>query len=271
MARTFIIAADPDSAAELVRMIEQTDDQFQVCNIALSVKEAKAFMVQGKFPELIISDVELSDGLSFEIFKAFPGCAPIIYCADCRKYALTAFDNNGIDYLLKPLIQSKLQKSLKKFSQFKELFREDMIIPRRNAPKLFPYPTNYKSSILAYFKDQIIPVSLDKTQYIYYNNYQVTVHTNDAQYETRDTLNNLLTSLNPKQFFRANRQFIIHRRSVKTIQQHFGRKLLVGITTPTPEPVIISKANTTDFLKWMEGIQTSTTIPMLEKTARLVS
>ena len=76
MARTFVIAADPDSAADLVRKIEQTDDQFQVCNIALSVKEAKAFMAFGQFPELIISDVVLSDGLSFDIFKAFPGCAP---------------------------------------------------------------------------------------------------------------------------------------------------------------------------------------------------
>lgn len=254
MTKVLIIASDANAGIELSQMIGQTAGDFQVCGILHKISEARQWLTDNNAPQLIFCDIELEDGLGFEIFRNLPVAAPIIFCTDCQEYALKAFENNGIDYLLKPLNPERLQKSLKKFTRLKELFGEENTSYSKRISHVASGMNGYKSSMLVYFQDKIIPVSLDKLDYIYYNNYTVNVHTQNAQYETRDTLNNIITTLNPRDFFRANRQFILHRKSVTSIQQYFGRKLLVGTSFPTPEPVIISKANATEFLKWVEGL-----------------
>jgi two-component system response regulator LytT len=254
MTKVLIIASDANAGFELSQMIEQTAGDFQVCGMLHKISEARHWLRDNNTPQLIFCDIELEDGLGFEIFRNLPVAAPVIFCTNCQEYALKAFENNGIDYLLKPLNPERLQKSLKKFARLKELFGEENASYSKRISHVASGMNSYKSSMLVYFQDKIIPVSLDKLDYIYYNNYTVNVHTQNAQYETKDTLNNIITTLNPRDFFRANRQFILHRKSVTSIQQYFGRKLLVGTSFPTPEPVIISKANATEFLKWVEGL-----------------
>jgi len=249
-----IIESKPQDADALKQMIEQSNSDFNICKIVYSAKDACDWLMNNKAPQLIFCDVQLPDGLGFDIFRSIPVAAPVIFCTNCQEHALKAFENNGIDYLVKPFNNDRLQKALKKFMQFKQIFGEESIVQKQNFNYSISGINKYKSSLLVYFQDKIIPISLDKLDFIYYNNYQVTVHTQNAQYETRDTLNNIINSLNPHDFFRANRQFIIHRKSVTSIQQYFGRKLLVGTSFPTPEPVIISKANASEFLRWMEGL-----------------
>jgi len=254
MTNVLIIESKLQDANALKQMIEQTNPNFNVCSIVNSVKEARNWLMNNKAPQLIFCDIQLSDGQGFDIFRSLPVAAPVIFCTSCQEYALKAFENNGIDYLLKPISNDRLQKSLQKFLQFKQIFGEENAPQKQNFNYSVSSTNKYKSSLLVYYQDKIIPISLDKLDFIYYNNYQVNVHTQNAQYETRDTLNSIINSLNPHDFFRANRQFIIHRKSVTSIQQYFGRKLLVGTSFPTPEPVIISKANASEFLKWVEGL-----------------
>ncbi|GGB88218.1 DNA-binding response regulator [Dyadobacter sediminis] len=256
MTEILIIENESKIAQELKDMIELTNAEFKVCGILQSVFEAKIWLINNKTPQLIFCSIQLPDGLGFEIFQDLSIAAPVIFCTDYNEYALEAFENNGIDYLLKPLDHFKLQRSLKKFTQLKELFGEENALNNRKFNNAALYLNSYKSSLLVYYQDKIIPVSLDKVDFIYYNNYQVNVYMQNAHYETRDTLNNIITSLNPKDFFRANRQFIIHRKAVVNIQQYFGRKLLIGTSSPTPEPVVVSKANSSEFLKWVEGLNT---------------
>ena len=257
MTDVLIIEDDLEEANLLKQMIEQTSTDYRVCSIIHSVTEARGWLMNNKTPQLIFCDIQLSDGLGFKIFQDLNVTVPVIFCTAYHEYALEAFENNGIDYLIKPIDNERLHKSLRKYSQLKELFGEVNSFNKR-VSGVMPYLNGYKSSLLVYFQDKIIPVSLDQLDFIYYNNYQVTVHTQNAQYETRDTLNNIFATLNPRDFFRANRQFIIHRKAVTSIQQYFGRKLLIGTSSPTPEPVIISKANASDFLKWVEGLKSDT-------------
>lgn len=253
MIDTLIIASNASEAEVLKQMIENANSGFKVSEILLSVRETKIWLTGNKGPHLIFCDIELKDGLGFEIFGGAPA-APVIYFTSYDAYALEAFENSGIDYLIKPIDERKLESSLRKFLQLKNLFGEEGAVHPKPAKIGSPKFNSYKTSLLVYFQDKIIPVNMDQMDFIYYNNYIVTVHAQSAHYETRDTLNNIVTTLNPRDFFRANRQFIIHRKAVTNIQQYFGRKLLVGMSCPTPEPVIISKANASDFLKWMEGL-----------------
>ncbi|QRQ99477.1 LytR/AlgR family response regulator transcription factor [Dyadobacter sandarakinus] len=271
MTNVLIIENDSIVAQELKMMIEQAGLGFTVCDVIHSVVDARVWLMTNKAPQLIFCDVQLADGLGFDIFSNMPVVAPVIFCTHDGDYAFKAFENYGIDYLLKPLSPEKLRRSLLKFAQLKELFGEENALTKRPASSPVTYRNNYKTSLLVYYQDKIIPISLDKLDFIYYNNYQVSVYAQNARYETRDTLNNIITTLNPKDFFRANRQFIIHRKAVTSIQQYFGRKLLIGIASPTPEPVIISKANATDFLKWVEGMHYQAPLPMLLENARLVN
>ena len=272
MTDVLVIEHDLEQANQLKKMIEQTGNDFKVCGILPSIMDARVWLMKNKMPQLIFCDIQLADGPGFDIFEDFPIAAPVIFCTSYHEYALEAFENNGIDYLLKPIDNVRLAKSLRKYSQLKELFAEvhSTYSKRINYPH--PYTNNYKTSLLVYYQDKIIPVNLNQLDFIYYNNYQVTVHTQNTQYETRDTLNNIFATLNPRDFFRANRQFIIHRKAITNIQQYFGRKLLIGTSTPTPEPIIISKANASDFLKWVEGLSTEdVALPLMMDNARFMS
>ncbi|WP_221391316.1 LytTR family DNA-binding domain-containing protein [Dyadobacter sp. NIV53] len=269
MTEVLIIEENLSEAELLKQMIEQTATGFKVCGIFSSIMNARVWLLKNKMPQLIFCDIQLADGPGFDIFEDFPIAAPVIFCTSYHEYALEAFENNGIDYLIKPIDNVRLNKSLRKFTQLKELFAEVNSSYSKRISYTGGYTSNYKSSLLVYYQDKIIPINLDQVDFIYYNNYQVTVHTQNGQYETRDTLNNIFSTLNPKDFFRANRQFIVHRKAVSNIQQYFGRKLLIGVNSPTPEPVIISKANASDFLKWVEGLSTEDVIlPLMMDNVR---
>lgn len=254
MVNVLLILAQPKSTDVFIHMIEQSGGNFRVCDTVHSVREAKSWLADNQTPELIVCDAELEDGPSFPIFESLSQTPPIIYCAASNENAIKAFAHSAIDYLVYPVEPQTLQRSLAKFAGFKE-FLSVAHAPRPAAEvRTYKAPSSYKSFLLSYYKDKIIPVSLEQTEYLYYNNSGVTIHTSDAKYETRDTLNSIIDALNPNEFYRANRQFIIHRKAVKSIRQYFGRKLLIDTTTATPEPVIISKANASEFLRWVEGI-----------------
>ncbi|WP_031527746.1 LytR/AlgR family response regulator transcription factor [Dyadobacter crusticola] len=253
MTSILLIEDEVEIASDLKKMIEHFGNGFTVCGVLSSVQEAKRWLTSNKSPHLILCDIQLSDGLSFSIFEHLSIKCPVIFCTGHNDHAMEAFENNGIDYLLKPIDVFSLHKSLEKFKRFRDFLSEDFSRDISTLKRAMIARNTFRSSVLVYVKDQIIPINLDNIDFIYYNNYQVSVYAGSMRYETRDTLNNILDTLNPRDFFRANRQFIVHRKAVISIQQYFGRKLLVGVTCTTPEPLIVSKANASDFLKWIEG------------------
>lgn len=256
MTNILLIEDEEQVAFDLKQMISHFGNDFKVCATIDSVAKAKRWLVTNKTPHLIICTVHLPDGLSFSIFQDLMITCPVIFCTVHHEHALEAFENNGIDYLLKPVDVFGLHRSLERFRQFKNLLSEDLARDIARVNKVMHNRDAFRSSVLVYVKDQIIPISLEDIDFIYYNNYQLIVYAAGAQYETRDTLNHILETLNPRDFYRANRQFIVHRKAIVSIQQYFGRKLLVGVNCSTPEPLIVSKANASDFLKWIEGLHT---------------
>ena len=110
MTNVIIIEDDSKVAFELKEMIEQTGSDFKVCSILHTVLDARVWLMSNKAPQLIFCDIQLADGLGFEIFRNLPISAPVIFSTSYDEYALKAFENNGIDYLLKPIDNARLQK-----------------------------------------------------------------------------------------------------------------------------------------------------------------
>lgn len=251
-----IIEDEIKTARELKKNIEKTFDSALVLDILSGVTEAIKWFKENNEPDIIFSDIQLSDGLSFEIYKRIEIKAPIIFCTAFDEYAIEAFKTSGIDYLLKPIDEEKLIQSINKYKSLKETFNNANIDANHIKSLLQNLPNNnFKKTILIHFQDKIVPIKADNIAYIHYELGTVYIMTVDAKkYFINQTLDELENALNTQLFFRANRQFIINKNVILNIENYFTRRLLVKLTMQTSEDIIISKIKAPLFLKWVESV-----------------
>ena len=204
-------------------------------------------------PEIIFSDIELGDGLSFEIFKNLCIKVPIIFCTAFDEYAIRAFEANGIDYLLKPIDETMLQKSLSKYLHLKEHLVNEVQNALNLERVIDQLNIEYKQTLLVNYREKIIPIKLQDVGFIYASNGLVYLElVDDKRFTISYTLEQLESMLDPKDFFRANRKFIINKAFVENIEHYFNRKLFVNCKIAPPEKIIISRAKANSFLQWLE-------------------
>jgi len=248
-----IIEDEPRTANDLQSILESIDSDINVLEILPSVVESIEWFKEHPSPDLIFSDIQLGDGLSFEIFKEIDPQSPIIFCTAFDQYAIQAFEANSIDYLLKPIEEQKVARSLTKFRKLKQHYSNDSF--KNNLDRVVEQmDINYKQSILVTYRDKMIPVKVKDLCFIYASNGIVTLHTNSNQdYAIQYTIDQLQTMLNPAQFFRANRQFIINRDIIQNIEHYFNRRLIIKVNCPTPIKLIVSRLKSQDFLRWIES------------------
>ncbi|WP_316819272.1 LytTR family DNA-binding domain-containing protein [Pedobacter nyackensis] len=251
--RVIIIEDESKTAKELKEMLQEIDHDINVEAILLSVSSAIKWFKENDAPELIFSDIQLGDGLSFEIFKEVQIEAPVIFCTAFDEYAIRAFESNSIDYLLKPIEEDKVQKSLEKYMRLKEhLIKSNQRTSNLNKV-LAQMDTAFRQNILVHYGEKILPIRVVDIHFVYASNRLVYVYTSDEKsYPVQHTLEQLETILNPAQFFRVNRNYIINREIIQNIEHYFNRKLYVNTKGATPEKVIISKIKAKPFLKWLE-------------------
>ena len=249
-----IIEDEIKTARELKKLVEELRDDITVVDILPSVKAAIAWFESHPGPDLIFSDIQLADGLSFDIYKNTHIHTPVIFCTAFDEYAIRAFEANGIDYLLKPVDENRLQQALDKYEKLKATFSiEKNDYEKKLANLLTQFTNTYKSTLLIHFQEKIIPVKTTDISFIHYNNGIVSVHLSTNQkYVIPSTLDELETQLHPDLFFRANRQFIINRNAIVNVEHYFSRRLIVRLNSTTPENIIISKVKAAEFLQWME-------------------
>jgi len=251
-----IIEDEIKTARELKKNIEKTFDDAVVLDILSGVSEAIRWFKENSEPDIIFSDIQLSDGLSFEIYKRIEIKAPIIFCTAFDEYAIEAFKTSGIDYLLKPINEEKLIQSINKYKSLKQTFSTTTIDSNNIKSLLQNLAHNdFKKTILVHYQDKIVPVKATNIAYIHYELGNVYIMTIDAKkYFINQTLDELENSLNSHFFFRANRQFIINKTLILNIENYFTRRLLVKLTIQTSEDIIISKIKAPIFLKWIESV-----------------
>lgn len=217
-----------------------------------SVTEGIAYFQDNEQPDLIFSDIQLGDGLSFEIFVTKPVSAPIIFCTAYDEYALDAIRANGIDYILKPFTRQMLNTALQKYMQLKKIFSADQTPQYDALLKLLSGKESQKmASVLVYHQDKIIPVNLDDIA-MFYLEHEIT-HLLTFSGKTYYPNKNLdeLERLSGGSFFRANRQYLVCRKAITDVSSFFSRKLSLNLNIPFAEKVIVSKGKAAVFLQWL--------------------
>lgn len=251
--RVIIIEDEAKTAKELKSMLEELDSEISVEAILPSVSSGIKWLKENLAPELIFSDIQLGDGLSFEIFREVKTQAPVIFCTAFDEYAIKAFESNSIDYLLKPIEEDALQRSLEKYRRIKKLVLASSQQTANLNKVLVQMDTSYKQTIIVNYREKIIPVKVIDITFVYAANGLVYLYTTSGKnYPVQHTIEQMETMLNPQQFFRVNRQFILNRDTIQNIEHYFNRKLFVSTNTETPEKIIISKIKAQPFLNWIE-------------------
>jgi two-component system response regulator LytT len=248
-----IIEDELRTAKDLNKMLNNIDDTIEVVAMLDSVEKSVQWFCEHKHPDLIFSDIQIADGICFEIFQKVQIKSPVIFCTAFDSYTLAAFDTNAVSYLLKPLTIEKVEKALEKFTQMKSAFDEEK--DRQKIADLISHlKYAYKTTLLVHHKDKIIPVQVKDIAYFYLDNTLVNICTmSNQKYFLSSTMEELEKMVTPEIFYRANRQYLVNRNAISDIERFFARKLVAKLNVATPEPIVISKAKATEFLQWLEG------------------
>jgi len=252
--KVIIIEDEVRTANELKTMLTGIDSDIEVEAILGSVSAAINWLSQHPMPELIFSDIELGDGLSFEIFKEINIEAPVIFCTAFDEYAIRAFESNSVDYLLKPIDEAMLHKSLEKYLRFKDHLIDGAQRASNLQRVIDQMEVAYKQTLLVNYREKIIPIKLHNVGFIYAANGLVYLELEEHKsFAIPYTLEQLEAMLDPHQFFRANRKFILNRDFIDNIEYYFNRKLFITCKIETPEKIIISRVKAQPFLVWLES------------------
>ncbi len=248
--KALIVEDERLAADNLIKILEKTEG-LEVIGVLESIYEVVEWFKQNEEPEIMFLDIHLADGSAFEIFEKIEVNCPVIFTTAYDEYALKAFKVNSIDYLLKPLDITAIEKSLEKLQKL-TVQPTTQINDIKNLTNYLKKKSTYKNSFLVPAKgDKLIPLKTDEILYLFIENGIVKAVTNDNNSIVLDkTLDEISSLIDPSIFYRANRQFIISKKAIKDIDLWFNQRLSVNLIVPTQEKIIISKARIGDFKKW---------------------
>lgn len=250
-----IIEDEVQTAKHLQALIGELQPDFKVVAIIDSIESGLEWFGSNEQPDLIFSDIQLGDGPAFEMLQQSSLKCPVIFCTAYDEYALKAFQNNGIDYLLKPINRESLKKSLDKITQFKKpLNTDNNELLNGLVKEITKAFKSYKSTFLVAYRDKMIPVNVNDIVFFRIIDDTVELSTKSShQYRLNYSLDYIESVIDPNLFYRANRQYLIAYTAIKEVENYFDRKLLIKLAQPNAEPVIVSKAKSSDLLRWLEN------------------
>ena len=253
--KVLIIEDGPNIANKMKRYIGEFDSSVNVVGIISSVEEGLEYFENNESPDLIFSDIELNDGLCFDIFEKYPQSCPIAFTTSYNEYWQKAFKTNSIDYLLKPITKKMIFESIQKYSKLKDYYnaystndslikfiedlksQEDLVYKERF---LLKKGSNYD---LVLVNDIKYLFSEEKLSYI--------ISKNGSRFSSYDSLGKIEASLNPKKFFRINRKMIINIDYIHKVKPFFKGKLKVIMLNKDEEEMIVSQTRANNFRKWL--------------------
>ncbi len=250
-----LIVEDELAASEnLTYMLHSIDSSIEVVQVLDSVKASVAFFSQPHNAELVFMDIHLADGISFEIFERTSIDIPVIFTTAYNQYSLKAFKFNSIDYLLKPIDKDELADALQQFRVQHKGKRIDDHQIKGLLELVQTQQKSYKTTFLVSHRDQLIPLKTENIAYFRIDTGIVkAISTDNKFFPIENKLEDIDKELNPKLFFRVNRQFIICRDAITKIKPYFNGKLIVIVHPVTDTRIVVSKAKATEFKEWIES------------------
>ncbi|CAM1357508.1 MULTISPECIES: LytR/AlgR family response regulator transcription factor [Tenacibaculum] len=247
-----IIEDEKPAARRLQRMLAVLNLEAQ--QMLHSVEEAINWFQKNEHPDLIFLDIQLSDGLSFEIFEEVPVKSSIIFTTAYDEYALKAFKLNSIDYLLKPLDEDELKVAVDKFINNKPK-ETDIQVNIDDIRKLLinPIDRKYKKRFTIKVGQHIKIIHTDEIECFYSENKATYIHTNsNRNYLIDHSLEYWQEQLDPEQFYRVNRTYIVHINAIKDIISYTNSRLQLKLHTYNEAEIIVSRERVKDFKNWIE-------------------
>ena len=249
---TTIIIEDEKPAARLLqRKLQKLDVEVGV--LLHSVEESIDWFRKNVHPDLIFLDIQLSDGLSFEIFEKIDIKSAVIFTTAYDEYALRAFKLNSIDYLLKPIDEEDLETAISKFKA-RLPKQETLQLDFDQIKKMLsnPFDKNYKKRFTIKIAQQLKVITVDEIECFFSENKGTYIHTFDNRnYLIESTLELLEQDLDPADFFRVSRKFIIPLKAIKEIEVHSNSRLKVILPSYKEDEVIVSREKVADFKNWI--------------------
>ena len=247
-----LIIEDETAASEnLIAMLQEIDNEIEVLKVLESVQQTVRWLSSNPAPDLIFMDIHLSDGSAFTLFQEMEVTVPIVFTTAYDQYALDAFKVNSVDYLLKPIKTSELERALNKFKRWTH---NDVIDYLQRMMKMRPsgLSTNYTTSLIVPVNDRLVPVGMDEVACIYSTDRKTQIHLKSGQTLLYNrSLDSIIVGLDPHRFFRANKQYIVARDCVEDMVVWYDSRLLVRLPIELPEPLFVSKNKAAEFKNWM--------------------
>ena len=245
-----IIEDEPLVAQDLKNLIAKAEPEANILDTITSVEAARGWFDGNNLPDLILSDIQLSDGISFEIFETLRIHCPIIFTTAYDEYAIRAFKLNSIDYLLKPVDEAELRAALAKY---KSLTTENILGEQlKSLMSIWGNQSRkYKERFLTVHRNTLIPVMQNEIAF-FHKEELIYLHTlsNERYITEHHTLDEMESLLSPEIFFRVNRQYILHIQSIAKIKTtHKG--LTVQLKPPINIEIDISREKAVAFKKWI--------------------
>ena len=247
-----IIIEDEKPAARLLeRKIEKLG--YSITTLLHSVEESLLWFQNNSHPDLIFLDIQLSDGLSFEIFEKIDIKSAVIFTTAYDEYALRAFKLNSIDYLLKPIDEEELATAISKFeNQFQVNRVSNIDFEAIKRMLVNPISKEYRKRFSVKIGQQIKVIDVAEIECLYSENKGTYIHTFDNRdYLIDSSLEVVEAELNPNDFFRISRKYIIPLQSVKEIQVYSNSRLKISLPTYKVDEVIVARERVTDFKNWL--------------------
>lgn len=251
-----LIIEDEKPAARLLqRKVEKLG--LQVNTMLHSVEEAISWFQNNAHPDLIFLDIQLSDGLSFEIFEYFDKAqqhikSAVIFTTAYDEYALRAFKLNSIDYLLKPIDEEDLEVAVNKFKARTQSQNISLDFEAIKRMLVNPVEKEYKKRFSVKIAQQLKVISIDEVECFYSENKGTYIHTLDNRdYLIDSTLEVVEAEINPKEFYRVSRKFIVPLKAVKEIQVYSNSRLKIILPTYKDDEVIVARERVGDFKEWI--------------------
>lgn len=245
--KTIIIEDEKPAARYLVKLLQE--EGFEPIAMLNSVKESIEWFKENEEPELIFLDIQLGDGISFEIFEQVQPKSSIIFTTAYDEYALKAFKFNSIDYLLKPINKTDLRNAIAKFRERKnpvvwDAFQLQSLLTNN-------FDNKYRERFLVKVGSNLKTIQIENIACFYSKNKGTYLFNENREYPIEQTLGELETQLNPKDFFRISRNALVNLRHIDNITTHSGSRYQLFIKN-VEEELIVSRERVNDFKTWLE-------------------
>ncbi len=247
-----IVEDEKPAAEQLKRLLKRAVPEAFVHGPLQSTAECIVWLKENPAPDLIFLDIQLADGHSFEIFDQIKISSPIIFCTAYDQYALRAFKLNSVDYLLKPVDPAELTRALGKYRQWHR--NDSPPLDISSLREALQTPKEFKSRFVIKVGDKLSMVPTGEIDFFFSESKSTFLQTSAGkQYPLDHSLDQLAEMINPAQFYRINRKYLVNLKSIEDVRSYSSSRLKLQLRHCDDHDVLVSRDRTSDFKSWLEG------------------